>query len=316
MQHHDGPSQPDNGRKGYITAACVRFIQKLQHKSEQTPANQNEKSSTDQALVRHARNTAWATIVIAGASILTFGAALLQYFVFSDQLRVMKQADETTREAFTSAQRAFVVVTDLEQVSETVGDRKGWMFNPQITNVGSTSTTNFEFIEITSGNSLQIETNYEWSSERYREACLARLIASPADPDAFFSAKPRRPVGTVNVQINRTNLGPKDFTKPTFLSSNDRFVSTDLFKAIQDKKISPFFYGEIRYNDIFHKTKKHVTKYCYGLFGIRGDGTPSGSPVVSRCSHWNCTDDECEGDRERFDAEIAEAAKRPDNKCP
>ncbi len=227
----------------------------------------------------------------------------------------MHQTDMTTREAFTSTQRAFVVVTDLEKTPESSGGLLGWRISPPVINEGVTTTTNFEFIEVNPRNYLQIETNYEWPPSRYKKTCLAKLIASPPDPDELFYAKPKRLLATVNMQINRTNLGPKGRAKPEEVA-DERFISADDFRAILDKRKSPFFYGEIRYNDIFPKTKQHITKYCFGLFGIRGDGSQTGSPVFSRCSHWNCTDDECNGDKERFEAEIAEAAKQPERKLP
>jgi hypothetical protein len=103
MQDEVTSSQPDNNGKGHIPAAWVRFIQQLQHKSEEeAPTSQNEKRANDDALVRHARNTAWATIIIAGASVLTFGAALLQYFVFSAQLGEMKSTGKQTDDLIAS----------------------------------------------------------------------------------------------------------------------------------------------------------------------------------------------------------------------
>ncbi|WP_316216260.1 hypothetical protein [Bradyrhizobium sp. SZCCHNR3003] len=308
MQNEYKTERETHKRRGYIPAQCVKFIQALYEKNSSNLEMKSEKT--------HETGVFIATIVIAGAAVLSFVTSLVQAFIFQEQLSAMKRADETTRESFTSVQRAFVVVTDFSQSQETIGDMKGWRVTPLITNIGNTSTTNFEFIEVTSSNSLQIETNYEWSREHHKEVCLARMIGNPADPDAFFAAKPRRPLGAVNLQINRANIGPKEFTKPILTTDNDRFVSYDLFKAALNKGISPFFYGEIRYNDIFPGTKKHVTKYCYGLFGIRGDNPPVGSPVFARCSHWNCTDEECVDDRKRFEAEIAEAAKSPKANCP
>src|ERR1700730_15038654 len=41
MEHHDASEKPDK-RRGYITAQCVNFIQRLQSKANQPPSNQND----------------------------------------------------------------------------------------------------------------------------------------------------------------------------------------------------------------------------------------------------------------------------------
>jgi hypothetical protein len=68
-----------------------------------------------------------------------------------------------------------------------------------------------------------------------------------------------------------------------------------------------FVYGLVTYDDIFPRTAHHMTKYCFTIYGIPAVGEQR--PVAGQCSHWNCTDDECEGDKKAYDAKVAAFGK-------
>jgi hypothetical protein len=64
-----------------------------------------------------------------------------------------------------------------------------------------------------------------------------------------------------------------------------------------------FVFGIIYYNDIFPRTKSHITKFCYQV----GANLSDKNEIVSSfsfCDHWNCADDECKDDRKAWEADV------------
>jgi hypothetical protein len=86
MDNESGPQQ-GNTRRGYIPAACVRYIEKIQGKTNKTDSDKNKNDP-------YARGIYRATWVIAGAGVLTFGAAVIQAVIFNGQLSAMRSSDE------------------------------------------------------------------------------------------------------------------------------------------------------------------------------------------------------------------------------
>jgi len=71
-----------------------------------------------------------------------------------------------------------------------------------------------------------------------------------------------------------------------------------------EKNTFPAVMGIIRYNDVFPKIDRHITKYCFLITAVKyGDTEPIAYPI--QCRHWNCADDECRIDKERYQKEVA-----------
>jgi hypothetical protein len=107
MDDQDG-TQRSNNRRGHIPAACVRFIEKLQGNAKQPNPDANKYDSNARGIYR-------ATWVIAAAGILTFGAALIQAYIFSDQLRAMRSTDGATHIAAEAAKQSADAVASIER---------------------------------------------------------------------------------------------------------------------------------------------------------------------------------------------------------
>ncbi|MBV1700019.1 MAG: hypothetical protein KGQ47_16920, partial [Hyphomicrobiales bacterium] len=60
-------------------------------------------------------------------------------------------------------------------------------------------------------------------------------------------------------------------------------------------------FGFATYDDVFPKTPQHITKYCYRIFPIPETGDQK--PQIGVCAHWNCTDKECDADKETYKAD-------------
>ena len=58
-----------------------------------------------------------------------------------------------------------------------------------------------------------------------------------------------------------------------------------------------YLYGIAKYSDLFAGTPRHVTKFC---FSISGPSQVNPRPSTGLCRHWNCTDDECPGDKAEY----------------
>lgn len=61
--------------------------------------------------------------------------------------------------------------------------------------------------------------------------------------------------------------------------------------------------GVVHYGDVFPGSPGHITKYCFWIQAVENKNVHE--PRVVLCSYWNCADDECERDKEAYDAEVA-----------
>jgi hypothetical protein len=91
----------------------------------------------------------------------------------------------------------------------------------------------------------------------------------------------------------RAFIGPKGTAS---LSPDE--IPLSLLKAIFDSSTPLHFRGEAMYQDVFDRTKQHITKYCYqvstlGRYSAFDNPKWTYSPVVRQCDTGNCTDDEC-----------------------
>jgi hypothetical protein len=181
-----------------------------------------------------------------------------------------------------ASQRAFVVANDLSITPIMNADNtvSYWEVAAVIENAGNTSTRD-----------LNVYSGVWWE-----DLSLYEKVPSlrPSNPDAeeweFHNKSP-----------NRWDLGPKaKITTPPYIISNE------LAERLREKPFAIFIFGTAFYYDVVGGWRKHKTKFCYRLFGWKGDtdnigkyGTmrvelPKIAGLSSRpCVQNNCTDDEC-----------------------
>ena len=193
--------------------------------------------------------------------------------------------------------RARIVVsgmaTNLEK--DERGNIKSISFTPIIINSGNTSTEGMTFVMIDPG-----------SDSLLKRALPQRQTINdcPEDPNSFFNVGKARPQNAV--------LGPH-LELPRVLPPLK--LDRQLFEEIIEGKLGSFYYGAIKYHDRFNPTIDHVTKYCFavnnfmtGPNGMALQGPARNAKVIpfyTNCPHWNCADDECKWDRQRYDEEVA-----------
>jgi hypothetical protein len=73
--------------------------------------------------------------------------------------------------------------------------------------------------------------------------------------------------------------------------------------------------GVIFYFDQIDPTVRHETKFCYRI-GPASSLVDTARPDYSFCGYWNCTDDECTVDRQRYRNEVTRAFRGRDQNVP
>jgi hypothetical protein len=190
-----------------------------------------------------------------------------------------------TRESYSAVQRAFVVVSGMKQ--EVNHDPNGkpisYSFAPVIRNSGNTPTKDLEFIAISP---LDEITGRGYDAN----APLPPDPAEQFDNSVFHHDK------------GKYVLGPQDALPPLI----EPFpIDSSTFADIIGGRMGRFFYGAIRYRDIFEHSPPHITKYCFTINNFKtGPGgflmstreitAPSVTPIYAMRNNWNCADTECD----------------------
>jgi hypothetical protein len=267
-----------NRRRGYIPAACVRYIERLQRKSNQLDIGDRRTTTYERGMYR-------ATWVIAIAAVLTFGAAVIQAVIFSRQLDAMRDADRTTRESFSAVQRPFVTALSLSFSKQNYGAAtpQYWLFVTALENSGNTPT---KAMTVTS--SVSFDTPI--------------VPDTPPDPAELK-------VGDENLpMVTDYFIGPHGKIGVDAISLH--------FKTMEEmakSRLDFFVYGIARYRDQFSGTDERVTKFCFVVTPFIRDGFAD--PQNRRlCHHWNCGDKEdCERDKKSYEADFLEVRKSNPN---
>jgi hypothetical protein len=252
----------------------------------------------------------------AAFAFLTFIAAGISDWIFRGQLVAMQQANDDNRIALHSVQRAFITVSNMrEEAIQDSSGRRIWRYVPAIENSGTTPTTRMEVVSITPSNDWMVRLTLKHRAvDKYRNnnVKMSELINSidmtydmmgAIDPADIFSwTKTEIPELAI---IPSVVLGPKGIIYPFNASSE---ISIEDARAMQgintppSNRLGKFFYGAIKYTDIFNED--HLTKYCFRIdnYAIRESGE---TPFPSLCAHWNCTDAACDDDKKEYDADVA-----------
>lgn len=219
-------------------------------------------------------------------------AADHQYAAMSSQQRVMQgQLDEVQ-----SQERAFVGVPELsiEWVSDTsaIGitsenptkPKNFWFVRPIIENTGSTPSKNLRFVPV---GTCAVNPVISGPRQITDGECGSKTVADdPADEaESVYDPWSKR-VLLPHAKVVVGGLG----------------VTPEGLRKMASQKLSWYIFGIIRYNDVFPKTREHVTKYCFVSKGYLGIDK---KPFFNNCRHFNCADDECQTDRKAYDSELA-----------
>ena len=213
------------------------------------------------------------------------------------------RTDETTREAFTAVQRAFVNVSELKIEKGKIlpgppgnpgtSEESAWWFTPMIQNTGNTPTKDMHFLPIA------------WCAPGFSLApaqafgCEATPLP-PTDPDNFVLER----------STGHAVLGPHSLIPIGGVGTPVPTIEVRLGIAQRTTGGEWFVFGVIHYNDIFPHTREHVTKY---FCSIDANNFSFGKikPAYGLCKHWNCADDECPKDKEDYEAELQKATAKP-----
>ncbi|QLH69597.1 hypothetical protein [Rhodopseudomonas palustris] len=179
---------------------------------------------------------------------------------------VLHSTDEKIGESYTAVQRPFVTAKDVI-VDENVMPGY-WMFGVRFENNGNTPTYKMNYSSISS---LSLPTDPE---------------DAPRDPSQIVSK------GTALI-------GPKGQYLPEGTQSGILVKTAEELAASRGKY---FIRGVARYRDLFKGSEEHITKYCFAVTPyLEGNILKAG---IQRCLYWNCADDECKEDKERYEAAL------------
>ena len=277
MIDQESASNTDQPAQFPKPSRLARAIEYTKSYLEKCCAENNQESSSDKA----ARRTANATNWIAVFTFVTIGVGTAQYFA-------LKRADETTRESFTAVQRPFIVPLELRITPMTDIRKKitHWLFQASIRNSGNTPAKD-----------LVVFTTF---------------AETPLAVDDGGLKLPDVPLIDPAVQLDR-GLGTPAFVGPQVTIPIGQIGGAGIplshIQEIVSGKLLAYVTGAIRYKDRFKETEPHITKFCYRI-GVSRDDKGILTPAYGLCRHWNCADDECDGDKARYRAELSEAYRK------
>ena len=212
----------------------------------------------------------WLNGISGAAAVIAFLALIalaVNAWLIHCQLKAMLDLNGVTREAVESVQRAFVFYSPngISQygVIETNGSRntKGWVFYIPYKNAGNTPTRNLtDHVSVYHG--PQITDGFDFRDFQDGQS-------STADPQTTI--------------YYATTIFP-----------------TDVIHQAELGLQHIYFYGWATYNDVFPKTPKRVTKFCFELH-VSGDwsaigtmiGTQSSLCMANSKTLHNCSDEDC-----------------------
>jgi hypothetical protein len=212
------------------------------------------------------------------------GATVVNVYVANRQWTTMLESNTINRESFNAVQRPFVFAKGVSIGQNMPGY---WEFAVRAENSGSTPTRDLEYLTISDG-------------------------ASPTDPEDVFVQTPKNGYDAPDRLIQRwpgTFIGPKAET--TLLGSFFGLPITHVTE-MAEKRQNYYVRGVIHYRDAFAGTPEHVTKFCYAVIPYK-NGTET-RVNTDRCLYWNCADEDCKADRERYDHDLKVINSQPGKK--
>jgi hypothetical protein len=177
------------------------------------------------------------------------------------------KANDLAKDALIKVQRAFVIFNDVPDMQLIGANRnQAILFNFWLENSGTTPTRRFE-------------AHINWA---YGPNALPNNFTFP---DKWPPGEPH---------VNKfAILGPRAKTP-----LNAGPISTAIIEKVFLHQMHLYFYGWARYNDVFDKTPRYVTKFCYemipaeGKLHLQGGDMRAGFQLVIY-GRFNCYDEEC-----------------------
>jgi hypothetical protein len=238
-----------------IVTTIVGLITEIYASDQDCPTNEHT-TSNEAALVRASKRTAIATVFIAIAGILTFGAAILQWLALSS-------TDVATRDLATAALRqstaadkqvtamqgqldemkkqSALTISQLRpklslkiggpKVPMKLGDKEGWVLTPTWQNRGGSEGIDF----------------WGWDN--------ARLFTPDAPADFDFMN-----LGHDPGPVSKTTI---DTTEPRLQLS--KVISRDEIQSVMDRKSNFVLWGYIEYRESLPGKQSHHVHWCYGV---------------------------------------------------
>lgn len=220
---------------------------------------------------------------------LTAVATGLLVWVAIWQWDTLEKTDQTNR----AINRAFVKGKTLN-VSDDMLNR---MFTVVLENTGNTQAKN---MEVFFDNDFRLdEVNLPPSPSRETP------LYSPVDPNIAYERKRE-----TFPAFSRIPLGARAVTVAGGLALPYKFLD-----AMAANRSDGYIYGIIWYDDIFPKSERHKSKFCFVVQPVK-IGDQRTTTNFSLCRYWNCTDDECDQHKKDYDAEGAAMKKRREKSAP
>jgi hypothetical protein len=247
--------------------------------------------------------TDYTTLVVAGIALVISGVsawiALLQKDSMNGQLQVMKdQLAEMKAE-----QRPQII-------AKVLGPQKfngtSWLYWANIKNSGHLPTVGLEIVIIDPQIAFfsLMERSSSGGMPTAKASAIAHAINAPPDPIEYFDPKITDPRPFISKNVigpgDELNLNPPGWT----------LDERELPQMGQRDELMPFYFGAIRYFDSSSRKTQHITKFCSNVVAGISAGTPEGTtPLIVPCSHWNCTDDDCERDKKEYEADVVKTTQ-------
>jgi len=216
----------------------------------------------------------------------------------------------TTRESYTTTQRAFVTVSGVEAHSTPRGSDPLFMMTPIIENSGATPTNRLEYSYSIGPVGMRPTP---WLKEFYPGV---KVPLAPSDPEFLFKmmmdAREKVPNFTNDDFPRRDIVGPK--SRISVDSPSIQLAESNI-KCYSAMGLEYVISGVIQYYDIFPKSPMHQTKFCFIIYPST-DSSGVFQPRYSHCSHWNCADDECKIDEASYYRDVSAAFAKAGKSMP
>jgi hypothetical protein len=182
---------------------------------------------------------------------------------------ILHSTDGKIKESYAAVQRPFVTARDIVIDQNMMPGY--WMFGVRFENSGNTPTSEMEFVSL--GN-----------------------VIPPNDPEEMFRNPPPW------VSKFPALIGPKAQDKPVGSQSG---LPIKTLEELAKSRGSYYIRGVVHYRDLFKDSAEHVTKFCFAVIPYMDNFVLKSG--TQRCLYWNCADNECKKDNERYEAAVRAA---------
>jgi len=270
-KHESGNTAPKRNEKAKCAKPLPSWAQTMKCDGQSDDKNHRVKEEWHWTVQNWAQGTialvAFLALVAAAAS------ARFSYGAFKEAQR---QADAAWR-ALTDVQRAFMVAEN-PTIQGFEEDATDYRFKVTIKNSGTTPTRNLSYL---------FPDAIQFFEDDEIEMNGLKLPNIPHDPAQWFYSGFDKSlsyaiVGPQSTLPDAIITVPKSHLKSP---ANSRFTKAAIF-------------GAVVYNDIFPKSERHITKFCFMVDVATGR--------VDVCRYWNCADRECERDTNAYNSMLDE----------